>query len=175
MLKENKKELSSSEDTYSSILQDPKIQNNEKPRFRKHQKRIPKSNRSFQKQVEEVITDVFNDADEDKVEQLSKSLSKFTARMISQKARKLARSYIDDDDDDYDYDDYSNDNRQEQVSFYPQLSPFDQNIMMMQQQQQWFQMIQMNTQRQAQINMQMMYQNQMNHVLKKNTKKRNKK
>ena len=181
MLKENKKELSSSEDTNSSflnsILQNPKIQNNEKPRFRKHQKRIPKSNRSFQKQVEEVITDVFNDADEDKVEQLSKSLSKFTARMISQKARKLARSYIDDDDDDddYDYDDYSNDNRQEQVLFYPHLSPFDQNIMMMQQQQQWFQMIQMNTQRQAQINMQMMYQNQMNHVLKKNTKKRNKK
>lgn len=93
--------------------------------------------------------------------------------MISQKARKLARSYIDDDDDNYDY---SNDNRQEQVSFYPQLSPFDQNIMMMQQQQQqWFQMIQMNTERQAQINMQMMYQNQMNHILKKNAKKRNKK
>ncbi|KAK8842518.1 hypothetical protein M9Y10_026110 [Tritrichomonas musculus] len=141
------------------------VSNLVKPKAKREHKNVHKSNQSFQSQIEAAVTDVFNDADEEEIRILSKSLSRIVSRRASQKANKIAEIYIEDDEYDEDL----------PVSPYPPFSPFDQNLFMMQQQQQWLQMIEMSNARQAQLNMQMMCQNQKMHQTKKKRKQKNRK
>ena len=121
-----------------------------------------RARQGIESEIEDAVGEVIEGEDPRKVRQLSKSIS----RLASRKVKKLA-DMLDEEDSGYG-------NQGGQFMHNPQYA-YDQNAMVIQLQNQWLQMIQMNNANQARLTMQMMQQNKVLQQQQKRKKKKSQK